>query len=165
MTGLVGSPLASLPFSSSARSTLSASFLLTKEKILPQRSATNRRLVPGAKVRSSGSSNLGSFGNAGSVVYGGGGSGEPITRDVVHGTRLSMPYSLRTDLVGPSAARVFQDNEIPRATTGRSTTSRRMGESFARNGKMGAPIIANSGGRARTFARDVGMALHQDCDQ
>src|SRR5438874_699760 len=126
-----------LSFSSRARSAWSTSRLLTNDQILPQRPATKRRLVPGAYVRSRGSSNLGSFGNAGSVVYGGGGSGEPITRDVVHGTRLSMPYSLRTDLVGPSAARVFQDNEIPRATMVTSTRNRRMGQSFCQKRENG----------------------------
>src|SRR5262245_55490868 len=43
---------------------------------------------------SSGSSNL-SFAKTRSVLYGGGGSGEPITFDVVHGTRLSMPDCFR----------------------------------------------------------------------
>src|SRR2546430_2329526 len=113
-----------LSFSSRARSAWSTSRLLTKDQILPQRPATKRRFVPGAYVKSSGSSNLGSFGNAGSVVYGGGGSGEPITRDVVHGTRLSRPESLRTGLSGPSAAELKSDN--PNTNNGTITMSRRM---------------------------------------
>src|SRR2546430_6461475 len=93
-----------LSFSSRARSAWSTPFLLMNDQILPQRPATKRRFVPGAYVKSSGSSNLGSFGNAGSVVYGGGRSGEAIPRDVVHRTRLSKPQSLRTGLSEPYSA-------------------------------------------------------------
>src|SRR5213595_129097 len=103
MTCFIGKPPESLaPLNSSARSALSASLLLTNDQILPQRPATNRRLVPGAYVRSSGSSNFGSFGNAGSVRYHGGGSGEPITFDVVHGTRFSKPNALRSGFFASS---------------------------------------------------------------
>src|ERR1041385_798648 len=96
--------LPSLSLSSSARSDLSEFLPLTNDHIFPQLPATNRRLVPGAYVKSSGSSNFGSFGNATSVLYGGGGSGEPMTFDVVHGTRFSRPYFARTGCLSCSAA-------------------------------------------------------------
>src|SRR5215218_8312021 len=119
-------PLAS--FSSSARSALSTSFWLTNDQILPQRPATNRRFVPGAYVMSSGSSNFGNFGNASSVVYGGGGSGDPTTFDVVHGTRFSSPNFCLTDSLPPgSAVMVFQFNQsIPIARMLAQTIQRRM---------------------------------------
>src|SRR5947207_3429919 len=96
MICFIGWPRASrAPLNSRARSARSTPFLLTNDHTLPQRPATKRRFVPGANVRSSGSSNFGSFGNASSVVYGGGGSGEPLTLELVHGTRRSRPNGLR----------------------------------------------------------------------
>src|SRR5262249_13238108 len=63
------------------------------EKILPACSPTKNRLSPGARARSSGLLKR-SFGKARSMRYGCGGSGEPVMREVVHGTRLSMPNGL-----------------------------------------------------------------------
>src|SRR5262245_34277042 len=52
----------------------------------PNRSATYIRLPPGATTASSGSANDRS-GNAGAVMYGVGGSGLPLMREVVQGLR------------------------------------------------------------------------------
>src|SRR5260370_35398471 len=48
------------------------------------------RSAPGAFRRRSGLWNV-SFGKARTILYGGGGSGEPGNRDVVKGTRFEMP--------------------------------------------------------------------------
>src|SRR5216684_5293413 len=48
------------------------------------------RSVPGAFRSRSGLWNV-SFGKARTILYGGGGSGEPVKRDVVQGTRFEMP--------------------------------------------------------------------------
>src|SRR6266478_6023034 len=48
------------------------------------------RSVPGAFRSRSGLWNV-SFGKARTILYGGGGSGEPVNRDVVQGARFEMP--------------------------------------------------------------------------
>src|SRR5262249_40635882 len=109
--------------SSRARSALSLPLSLTNDQILPQRPATNRRFEPGAWARSSGSSNFGSFGNAGSVLYGGGGSGKPFIFELVQGTRLSRPNGLRTG----SAACEGQNTKRPPTMTAERRRKLRMG--------------------------------------
>src|SRR5262245_24302391 len=61
-----------------------------KVQILPLRSATTQRLVPGTKASSSGSSKVRSE-KTRSRKDGWGGSGAPLTWEVVQGTRRSRP--------------------------------------------------------------------------
>src|SRR5260370_10965833 len=87
---------------------------------------------------SSGSANGGSFGNATSLRYGAGGSGEPLTREVVHGTRLSMPTGF---LSGESAADVGPNNASGNITAanGRGRISQRM--TPLRERRIGVPCF------------------------
>src|SRR5436309_2869578 len=79
-----------------------ASGLSTNEYKTPACSPTKKRSLPGQRARSKGCSNF-SFGNARTTLKGGGGSGEPTTRDVVHGFRANFAGSDAFGL-GESAA-------------------------------------------------------------
>src|SRR5947207_1795874 len=74
---------------------------------------------------SSGSSNF-RAGKATSVRYGGGGSGEPLTLDVVHGTRLAMPTGLIPDFLAESAARAKPMTRASAPSGARERLIRRM---------------------------------------
>src|SRR5256885_1176099 len=63
-----------------------ASGLLASEYRTPSCSPTNRRSEPGQRAISSGWLNF-AFGNTRTALYAGGGSGEPVTLEVVHGLR------------------------------------------------------------------------------
>ncbi len=60
------------------------------EEMRPWSSPTKRRPVPPARTSTTGNWSL-SRGNAGSTVYGGGGSGVPVIFEPVHGTRDDRP--------------------------------------------------------------------------
>src|SRR5438874_13733612 len=59
---------------------------------MPSCSPTNSRSIPGVRAMSKGCLNF-RFGNARTTLNGGGGSGEPTTRDVVHAFRADFPSS------------------------------------------------------------------------
>src|SRR5262245_57910666 len=63
-----------------------ASGLSVKEYSTPACSPTKSRSLPGHRARSKGCSNF-RFGKARTTLKGGGGSGEPTTREVVQGVR------------------------------------------------------------------------------
>src|SRR5262249_4463513 len=100
---------------------------LTKDQILPGRSATKRRSLPGAAAMSSGSKNF-SFGKATSLREGAGGSGEPLMPEVVPGARLSMPPGFRAGLRGAESSAGEARRTRARAGASRQsgTRSRRM---------------------------------------
>src|SRR5262245_43475540 len=78
----------------------------------------NSRSVPAAAVISRGSKNL-TLGNASSIRYGGGGSGEPLIFDVVHGTRFLGTAAVFG--LGLSASPTVGDCTIHRARAPTST--------------------------------------------
>src|SRR4051812_34546169 len=86
-----------------ARSAFSTSGRFGNEKILPVCSNTNSRSVAGAFVMWSGFLNW-SLGKARTTRYGCGGSGLPVTFEVVHGTRLSAAGPAAVGEVGQSAS-------------------------------------------------------------
>src|SRR5579872_6511704 len=106
---------------SRSRSDFSVFASLTKVKILPWRSATARRLRPGTGARSRGSANF-NLGKATAARNGAGGSGEPLTREVVHGTRFSMPTGWAASFLAEEAARVLYSK--PPAPTDRNARKR-----------------------------------------
>src|SRR5262245_4238906 len=130
------------------RSALSASGLLGNEKILPPCSRTNSRAVPGARVRWSGLWNF-SFGNAGTTRYGCGGSGLPVTFDVVHGTRgtAAGPAAVGRPADSPARPQAATERTIKRGTSRRFMRPTRTGggrpngEELYPNAAMIAPRI------------------------
>ena len=69
-----------------------ASGLSANEYSTPACSPTKSRSLPGERAMSRGCSNF-RFGNARTTLKGGGGSGEPTTREVVQGVRTSFAGS------------------------------------------------------------------------
>ena len=79
-----------------------ASGLSANEYSTPACSPTKSRSLPGERAMSKGCSNF-RFGNARTTLKGGGGSGEPMTRDVVQGARVSFAGSGSLGLGGSAA--------------------------------------------------------------
>src|SRR6516165_9704377 len=75
-------------FATSKQSSALASGLFRNENTLPCSCPAKSRSLPGAATRHVGLSSL-MLGNALTVLYGGGGSGEPTIFEAVHGTRGS----------------------------------------------------------------------------
>src|SRR5271166_1161468 len=69
-----------------------ASGLLENEYNTPVCSPTKSRSLPGGRAMSKGCSNF-RLGNARTTLKGGGGSGEPMTREVVQGIRADLAVS------------------------------------------------------------------------
>src|SRR5436305_1226380 len=98
---------------------------------------------------SSGSANGASLGKATAERYGAGGSGEPLTRDVVHGTRLSMPTGFLSE-TSAAGVRWNRARGTRAAARERGTINQRMEPLRERyRGKVGPRLSP----RARRTAR------------
>src|SRR3954451_16626506 len=127
-----------------ARSALSTSGRFGNEKIFPVCSSTNRRSVPGAFVMWSGFLNW-SLGKARATRYGCGGSGEPVTFEFVHGTRLSAAGPAAVGPVDRTASQTAPATK--RTARDRRTKFMRPTENGASDGRGIVPAGAEVAGR------------------
>src|SRR5690349_16093191 len=106
-----------ISFRRSKNTSAFASGLLAMEYSTPSCSPTNRRSLLGQLAMSSGWL-IFTFGKTRTALNGGGGSGEPTTFDVVHGTRAGGVFT--SDFFGSSAG---AGDRITRANAPRDTTT------------------------------------------
>src|SRR5580704_9917098 len=92
---------------------------------MPTCSPTKSRSLPGQRAISKGFLNL-RFGNARTTLKGGGGSGEPTTREVVQGTRTGLAGATRLSAGGPAAKQASKPTSPTRGASADTTTSRRL---------------------------------------
>src|SRR5262249_43015998 len=111
---------------------------------------------PGALVMSSGSSNF-SFGKASSVLYGLGGSGEPWTRDVIHGTRWAGEEGAGPFERPTRSPPTVWPRRIARSAVNRTSIRRPilLGISTPRNGLAADPLTSSVRGRASPSRRSL----------
>src|SRR5438270_10206857 len=100
-----------------------ASGLSEKEYRTPACSPTKSRSLPAQRARSRGCSNF-RFGKARTTLKGGGGSGEPTTREVVQGVRTGFAGSASLGPDGPAAGETGRAAK-PAASTSMSTNTAR----------------------------------------